>query len=130
MNLPEQLIADLDATLATDGEDVILQRTSALNGEIVVDAAVTCRSKVSGLGRGYQAHLLAGNMTQQDYIVILSPTEITAAGWASGRPAGEDGRIPMRGNAVVIKGRKHNVEACEGIYVGGTLVRIEVQARA
>lgn len=130
MNLPEQLIADLDAALATDGEDVVLQRVGASGGEIVVQQAVTPRAFVRGLGRGYQAHQLGGNVTQQDYMVIMSPTEITEAGWTSGRPANEDGRIPIRNNKVVIKGRVHNVEAAEAIFVTGVLVRIEVQARA
>lgn len=130
MLLHEQLIADLDAVLAVDGEDVTLQRTSATGGELVVAASVSVRAFVRGLGRGYQAHDLGGNLTQQDYILIMSPTEIIAAAWSSGRPAGEDTKIPMRGNKVLIKGRRHNVEAAEGIYVGGVLVRIEVQARA
>lgn len=130
MLLHEQLIADLDDVLSTDGEDVILRRVTASGGEIVVSAEVTCRASVSGLGRGYQAHQLGGNLTQQDFMVILSPTGIAAAAWSSGRPSGEDGSIPMRGNKIVIKGRQHNVEAAEGKYVNGNLVRIEVQARA
>lgn len=120
-------IADLDAELLEAGQDVVLQRLALNAGVQSVAAQVTCR----GVVRGYRPQELGGGgpVGQDDCKVILGPTEIAAAGWQSGRPAHEDGAVPMKGNRVMIAGRSHNVEAAAGIYLAGTLVRIELQVR-
>jgi len=140
---PKQAIADLDASLKDDGEPIRLQRlTPAQNNDLgagggdvlgagsgdVIGAGmfeVTCQAHV----RRYQPHELVGGITQQDSKLILSPTEIIAAGWTSGRPAYDDQRVPMKGNRVFIGGRPCNVEAAAGIRMAGELVRIEAMVR-
>nr|MCU0731652.1 hypothetical protein [Hyphomonas sp.] len=94
-----------------------------------VEAAVTLRAVVRPQGSGDQKVVLVNAMSQQDVTVVLSAEEISAAGWASGAPAGNDTRIPIKGNRIVMQDRTRNVEAASGIYIGGQLVRIEVQAR-
>lgn len=129
MATPAEEIASLDRALLLDGEDVVLQRMTATAGTQTVAASVTCRGHVRSLGRGYAANELAGQTQQQDQIVILSPTEITAAGWTSGRHANEDTRIPMKGNRLVIGGRATTVQSAQPIRPANTLIRIELQVR-
>jgi hypothetical protein len=77
--------------------------------------------------RGYAPQELVGGIAQTDAHVIMSPTQIIAAGWTSGRPANEDQRVPLKGNRAFIAGKARNVEAAVGIYVAGELVRIEMR---
>lgn len=112
-------LADLDEFLADDGETLFLWRG---NG-----ARVTCRAFV----RGYQPQEIVGSITQQDLKVILSPTQINAAGWpnlAPTTPAG-DPRIPLKGDRMLTSRGPLTVQAAVGIYAMDTLVRIEAQAR-
>ena len=64
-------------------------------------------------------------------MLILSPTEITRSGWpgpnSSATSTNQDRRVPRKGDAVVIAGRKRAVEAAGGIYLGGEVVRIEMR---
>lgn len=120
---PRECIADLDASLATDGEQIVLQRMTLGPSGVQVAFSVNCIAFV----RGYEPSEMVGGITQQDSRVIISPTEIVAAGWTSGRPANEDRRVPMKGNRAIIKGKVRNVEAAVGKYVGGELVRIEMR---
>lgn len=122
---PEQIVADLDASLVTDGRVITLQRLTLAAGGVQIPFSVDAPAFV----RGYDPKDLVGGVTQQDRKVILSPTPIVEAGWTSGRPAHEDRRIPMKGNRVLIGGRPHSVEAAEGIAVADALVRIEMRVR-
>lgn len=121
---PSECIADLDASLATDGDGIItLQRMTLGPGGTQIAFSVNCLAFV----RGYEPNEMIGGITQQDSRVIISPTEIVAAGWTSGKPANEDRRVPMKGNKAIIQGRVRNIEAAVGKYVGGELVRIEMR---
>lgn len=122
---PADCIADLDSQLAAYGETVELRRLTAGPNGVQIPFSVSCRAFV----RGYKPAELVGGITQQDSKVILSPSEIIAAGWTSGRAANEDGRLPQKGNRAMIAGKARNVEAAVGIYVAGELVRIEMQVR-
>lgn len=124
-------IAQLDAALAADGENIVVRRVKSTAGlATVTNVDVTCRAFV----RGYRPNELVGAISQQDVHVIISPTEIDAADW----PADEadstspiDARIPRksRGDKAVIGGRVHSIEASKGILIDGTLVRIDMQCR-
>jgi len=120
----EQAIADLDASLATDGEEIELQR---LAGTQQIAVKVKCRAFV----RGYQASELVGGITQQDSRVIISPTEIDRMGWpgpdVASNPTSQDRRVPRKGDKAVIAGKVRNVEAAVGLYMADTLVRIEMR---
>jgi hypothetical protein len=121
----EQAIADLDAALASDGEWIELWRET---GQQRVPFKVRCRDFV----RGYAAQELVGGIAQTDSKIVMSPTEIVRAGWpgapnSSAMSTNQDRRVPRRGDAVVIAGRKRAVEAAGGIYLSGELVRIEMR---
>lgn len=126
----EREISELDATLAVDGENIVLRRVKGTSVATTQNVDVTCRAFV----RGYAASELVGAIAQQDRRVILSPTQIDAADW----PADEadstsliDPRIPRknRGDKCLIGGKLHSVEASEGILIDGALVRINMQVR-
>lgn len=123
-------IAELDAALAEDGEDIVLRRVKGSSLATQVNVDVTCRAFV----RGYAPNELVGSITQQDVKVILSTTQIDAADW----PADEadstspiDPRVPRknRGDKCVIAGRVLSVESAKGILIDGTLIRIDMQCR-
>jgi hypothetical protein len=121
---PVAVIAMLDRQLAAHGEDVELQR---LTGTQLIPFKATCRAFV----RGYSATELIGGITQSDSRVILSPTDIDAAGWPGPEvPAGStttDIRVPRKNDKAVIAGKTRNIEAAVGLYMAGVLVRIEMR---
>lgn len=123
---PEESIAMLDRQLAAHGQDVTLRR---LTGTQLIPFDVVCRAFV----RGYGPDELTGTIAQGDSLVILSPTEIEANDWpgpnSSATPDTSDRRVPRKGDKVVIAGRVRNVEAPAPIYLGGELVRINLQVR-
>jgi hypothetical protein len=125
-----QEIADLDHALLLDGEDIVLRRVKGTSQATTVNVDVTCRAFV----RGFSASELVGAITQQDSRVIVSPTQIDAADW----PADEadstsliDPRIPRqnRGDKCIVQGRICAVQAAKGIWIDGTLVRIDMVVR-
>lgn len=121
----EREIAELDRSLAEDGEDIILRRVVGTTNQAFND--VKCRAFV----RGYAANELVGGITQQDSKVILSPTQINRLQWPGGQPPNVTGdpRIPSkaRGDKAIIGGKVRSVEAATGIPIDGTLVRIEMR---
>lgn len=129
----DQEIRDLDAALTADGEDVVLRRVVGSSTATQVFNNVTCRAFV----RGFSPSELNASITQQDSKVVLSPTQINTAQWPGGQPvqSGQfqaDPRIPNknRGDLCFIGGRRHSVEAAKGIFMGDTLIRIDMVVRA
>ncbi len=130
MTEAEQQIALLDESLASDGSDIVLRRVKGTSLATQQNVDVTCRAFV----RGYEPNELVNGITQQDRKVVLSPTQINAAGW----PADEadstsevDERVPRknRSDRAKLAGNWCSVEAAQGIYIGGALVRIDMRAR-
>ncbi len=119
----EALLA-LDGALAEVGQTITLRR---FTGTQKIPFNVECRAIV----RGYSPEELVNGITQQDSMVILSPSEIERKGWpgpqSSADPSNVDRRIPRKSDAAVIAGAQRNVEAAVGIYVAGALVRIEMR---
>ena len=124
MTEAEQAIADLNVALATDGEWIELWRET---GTQKIPFKVRCRAFV----RGYAAQELVGGIAQTDSKIVMSPTEIIRAGWpgpnSSATSTNQDRRVPRKGDAVVIAGRKRTVETAGGIYLASELVRIEMR---
>jgi len=120
----EQAIADLDAALAAAGEWIDLWRET---GPQRIPFKVRCRAFV----RGYAAQELVGGIAQTDSKIVMSPTEIIRAGWpgphSSATSTEQDRRVPRKGDAVIISGRKRAVETAGGIYLASELVRIEMR---
>lgn len=122
---PAAAIARLDASLARRGQDVQLQRATGITNGLPTFASVTCRARV----RNYAPAEVVQGILHGESHVVLSPSEIIAGGWTSGRPAGEDGRVPMANNRVVIAGRARIIKAAVPFYMAGELVRIELQVQ-
>lgn len=100
-------VARLDRALARSGELVVLRRRSG-------GSAVTCRAVVTG----FEPEELVGGIAQTASKVIISPTEIAAAGWPD---------PPDRGDSIIIDGRHRHIEAAHPRRIGDELVRIELQ---
>lgn len=116
------LIDALDAGLAANGESVRLMRmaTPPATGILM---EVACMAVM----RGYApSEVAAGSgITQQDQVMIVSPSSLVAAGW----PGAGLSPVPRKGDRVVTATGVMAVQAASGISVGGELVRIEAQVR-
>jgi hypothetical protein len=110
---PAMAIAALDRALGIAGENITLRRTT---GTALIPLDVACRAVV----RGYQPHQLVGTIIQGDSQVILSPSEMKRRQWTW---------PPRKNDKAVIAGKVRNIEAAAPIYMGGELVRIELQVR-
>ena len=125
------LVADLDQALATDGQTVTIQRLFLGAGGVQIPVSVDCKAAV----RPYGAKELVGGITQDQSEVIMSPTQIIAAGWpgpwtpSSVEPTqpATDRRVPRKGDNCVIAGKPRNIEIAKPIYVDDALVRIELR---
>lgn len=117
---PARAIAMLDRQLAQHGEDVTLRRRS---GAGTLD--VTCRARPVAAKAGE----LVGEVRQTATMLVLSPTQILAAGWPSGLAPGasEDERWPRPGDEVVLDGRTRRISSAERFRLDGTVVRINLE---
>lgn len=117
MTQAELEIADLDYSLALDGTTITLTRGAA---------SVVCAAFVRGLDRDD----LVGSITQQEFKIIISPTQIDAAVWpaAPNSPAPSvDPRIPIKGDRITFAGRARAIQNVLPIFIGAILVRIEMK---
>jgi hypothetical protein len=121
----DQHIAELDAALTSDGEDIVLRRVVGTSNQTFID--VPCRAFV----RGYEVKDLIPGISQRQRKVILSPTQINRAQWPGGQPQGSSGdpRVPSkgRGDKCRVAGEWTTVETATGTMVDGELVRIEMR---
>ena len=105
---PAAAISDLDQELGESGQSVTLSRPGA--GAV---ADLVCQAFV----RGYKPEQLVGEITQQDSLVILSPTALAAGAW----------QVPEVGDRVKVGAVWKRVQAAGAIYMAGVLVRVELQ---
>ncbi len=124
---PQQTISALDRALATAGETIRLQRLALGPGDSQIPFEVSCRALV----RGYQPDELVNGITQQDQLIIISPTQIIANGWPGAAPVRGPGdqRVPQARDRTITSRGTLTVQAAVGIYLQGELVRIEMQVR-
>jgi hypothetical protein len=116
----------LDRSLARDGEDIVLRRVYG-----TAPAQTSKDVSVRALVRAFSAEEIASGIAQTDSKVILSPTEITTAGWPQGEAPSATVSIPSLPRAndkCVIAGRVRNVLApVRPFFIGSSLVRIELR---
>lgn len=123
---PLEAIADLDALLATVGQDIKLRRITKAG----TSGRVTFDLDCLGFPRGLKPEDIVDGVPQDAEMVVVSPTPIDAAGWTGSRKAPEDRRIPAKGDAVVIAGREKAVVGAKGIYMApDVLVRINIAVK-
>lgn len=129
MSIAESCIADLDAALAATGQTVKLRRLTAGPNGVQIPFSVDCAASLSDLDPT-PSELIAG-ITQARHLVVLSPTEITRAGWPgpTTKPTTLDPRIPTVNDKVIIGGRTYNIESSIGKSPTGVLVRIELKVK-
>lgn len=117
MSQATQEIADLDFALAAEGQTITLTRGAA---------SVDCAAFVRGLDRNQ----LEGSVNQQEFKVIISPTQIDAATWPAAPdspPPSVDPRIPIKGDRITVAGRRRTVQDVLPMFVADVLVRIEMK---
>lgn len=116
-------VAQLDNALVSYGEDIILRR-------ILPDAStvdVTCRARVDAAS----AEQVAAGILATDLNIIISPTQISAAGWPGVASSGEapfivDQSIPRAGvtDKVLLRGLAPKAVAfVDTKIIGGVVVR-------
>lgn len=121
---PIEIIADLDAELTDDGEDIILRRPSG-TGAAQTFNGVTVRAVVKGVS---DKQISAG-ISQAELNFIISPTQIDAANWP-GTPVADppfdvDPRVPVpQKDQIIAGGKVRTVTFIDAVTVNGVLVRI------
>jgi hypothetical protein len=124
------MVGSLDSFLRTAGEDIILRRTiGATNYDLTVRASVRSAS----LTRSRNNQLVDGT-TQDDKLLVMSPTEIKANNWPGvgsvpAAPFNVDIQIPRRGDKVIIAGALYRVEVVNSIKVQNEVVRIQIMTK-
>lgn len=126
--MSEALIADLDAALLEYGEDAVLRRVGGATGA-PANLDVNCRVHVRSYRLRDQELVAKTAISQEDLLIIMSPSEIAAAQWpGGGAPAGaEDPSIPRKGDKLRVRGRFRNIEVVDPIKAANVLVRIEMR---
>lgn len=115
----------LDRALARKGETITLRRQTG--GSLQNFAETTCKAFV----RGYTSSDLVGGISQNESLVIMSPTAIFDLQWPASPAAGAtaDARIPVKGDRVVIQGRVRVIEAVGQFFIGDELARLELRVK-
>lgn len=112
MTDPASLIADLDAALADAGSPIIVRRYTAPSGTPRPKTDVTVNAAV----RPAKAEELIGDIDEQQWTVVLSPTGLAAL-------------LPLeKGDKIVLPSGEKNIERPGDIHVQGTLVRMNILA--
>lgn len=113
--LAAECIADLDAGLAENGQDIVLRRP--------VPNGTAIEKPIRAMVRGYRPDELAGGLQQGDTQLILSPTGLPA------EFADADATRLKKNDQAVFDGRRRNVEFVEVVRVAGVLVRLNLTVR-
>lgn len=119
MSEARNCIYDLDHALREFGEVIQLQRlsTDPDTGARTVTNQANCRAVV----RAHQPQeLVPMSGEAPNTLIIMSPTDLSRAMWPG---------LPVKDDRVLIGGSANNIEIVAPFFVGGTLVRLELQAR-
>lgn len=117
----------LNSALRDMGEDIIVRRYAVISNTKTAQD-VQCKAVV----RSVASHEIAGKITQSDFKVILSPTNIINASWPSNAQApatiltATDPRIPKSTDKVVCRGKEREVKTALPFFVDGEWVRMEL----
>lgn len=122
----EDLIADLDDELAEYGDDVILVRRIA-----GVAHNLPCKAHITAYRLRDTELVTKTAISQEDLIVIMSPSEIAAAGWPGSTPF-DVADMPIdslirKGDKLVVRNKERNIEVVDPHRPGGTVVRFDMR---
>lgn len=128
-------LARLDRQLRLHGEPCELIRT--------VGSSTQTKNRVNArcIVKTFAAEQLIGGITQTNYLLLLSPTDLRRAGWPGARgpatvaggnlPSGDrppkDFVIPTSNDAVYFRGSQKVIGQASAVYDGDEVVRIELK---
>ena len=123
------LLAQLDRRLARRGELIYLRRNATAGSN---QSYVQCELKA--IVRALTVEQLVGGITQQNFFIITSPTEIYRQQWPGGQTpavtggiiAPSDPRLPRSNDKIYLRGVQKNVEKVAPIFDRGECIRIEL----
>ena len=126
--MKNQHLQRLDRQMRLRGEKVQLIRTIGASTQSRVRANIRGIVKTLGIAQ------LIGGITQTNYIVIISPTDLRRAGWPGantatippGTTSNKDGVIPPPSDAMVFRASQKAISRADAIYDGDECVRIEL----
>lgn len=117
---PAGMIARLDDALARRGETCILRRKEG-NPLTTKDCAVRASM------RDLTAQELVGTGMQAASEVIMSMTQVLAAGWPAGHivtPGAVDPRVPRANDFIVVKEKQRQVKIAKAKAIDDVIVRV------
>jgi hypothetical protein len=123
-------LARLDRFLKRHGEPVWLQRQVGTAGAIT-----RVRVEIKAWVKSMMEDQMIASITQQNYMVIVSPTELFKAKWPGGQPPSpdtfgiidaSDRRIPETTDAIYIRGKPRTIKNVQPVFDGGSCIRIEL----
>lgn len=124
-----QLLAQLDRRLAHRGENVVVRRrVQAGSTGSFVDAVVPA------IVRALTVEQLIGSITQQNFFVIISPTDLLRQQWPGGVAPSvmggliepSDPRIPRTADALYVRGVQRAIQRVAPVFDCGECIRIEL----
>lgn len=124
-----QLLAQLDRRLAQRGENIVIRRrTQAGSTGSFVDAVVPA------IVRALTVEQLIGSITQQNFFIIISPTDLLRQQWPGGfNPAATGGliepsdpRLPRTNDSAIVRGVTRAVQRVAPVFDKGECIRIEL----
>ena len=117
---------NLDQRLRKVGEDIVITRNTGGTSTVTC----TCRALVRTTEpqedpRGLIPAQVTTPLSQPDMRVIISGTELDAAGWplTNGLP------LPLRTDTIFVAGKNRTAQVITPVLVDGKLVRIEMTVR-
>ena len=126
--MKNQHVARLDRQLRLRGEEVLLQRQTGSSTQSLTKATVRGVVKTLGIQQ------LIGGISQTNYIVIISPSDLRRAGWpgaitatipTAGLPL-KDGVIPTTSDKMWFRAALKSISRVDALYDGDDCVRIEM----
>lgn len=127
--MKNQHLARLDRQIRLHGEDVQLIHSTGSSTQS--KTRVNLRGIVKTLGI---QQLIAG-ITQTNYVVIISPTDLRRVGWPGAIPVpaanvtpqpNVDPITPIVNDNMTFRGRLKTISKVDALYEGGEMVRIEL----
>jgi hypothetical protein len=126
-----RLLAQLDRRLDRRGDIVTLLRNTG-TGANIVGVSVDLPAMVKGL----TAQQLIGNVSQQTYFIIISPTHIVRKQWPGGNAVAgtasqiitsdSDARMPVTTDKLYVRFAQRAISRVVPVFDAGQCVRIEM----
>ena len=120
-------VARLDRQLRQHGEPVLIRHSQM--------AVPRHQVETRGIVKTFARERLIGGLTQTNYMIIVSPTDLRRSGFPGAEPAtipsgtmpAEDTSLPDTAGHVVFRGRTTGIMGVDAIYDGDEVVRIELK---